>query len=110
MSNAKKLAYTAVAAMVLSISCQAAEVTTDRILKNNESQNWLSHHRTLDGQRFSPLSNINKKNVEDLHVAWTFKLGGVEAGGIWPHGGLQGTPLVEDGIMYVTDGWGSVYA
>lgn len=111
MSNVNKLAYTAVAAAILfSASSQAADVTTDRILKNNESQNWLSHHRTFDGQRFSPLNNINTKNVKDLNVAWTFTLGGVEGGGIWPHGGLQGTPLVEDGIMYVTDGWGSVYA
>ncbi len=36
-------------------------------------------------------------------------LGGVEGGGIWTHGGLEGTPIVENGFMYVTDGWGSVY-
>jgi alcohol dehydrogenase (cytochrome c) len=36
-------------------------------------------------------------------------LGGVEGGGIWTHGGLEGTPIAEDGILYVTDGWGSVY-
>ena len=36
-------------------------------------------------------------------------LGGVEGGGIWTHGGLEGTPIVENGMMYVTDGWGSVY-
>ena len=37
------------------------------------------------------------------------QLGGVEGGGIWTHGGLEGTPIVENGFMYVTDGWGSVY-
>ena len=47
--------------------------------------------------------------MSDLKVAWTFALGGIEGGGIWPHGGLEGTPIVEDGFMYVTDGWGSVY-
>jgi alcohol dehydrogenase (cytochrome c) len=47
--------------------------------------------------------------VKNLHVAWTMALGGVEGGGIWSHGGLEGTPIVENGFMYVTDGWGSVY-
>jgi hypothetical protein len=46
---------------------------------------------------------------ENLKVAWTMQLGGVEGGGIWTHGGLEGTPIVENGMMYVTDGWGSVY-
>jgi glucose dehydrogenase len=47
--------------------------------------------------------------VKNLKVAWTVHLGGVEGGGIWTHGGLEGTPIVENGFMYVTDGWGSVY-
>ena len=37
------------------------------------------------------------------------QLGGVEGGGIWTHGGLEGTPIAENGFLYVTDGWGSVY-
>ena len=36
------------------------------------------------------------------------QLGGIEGGGIWSHGGLEGTPLAADGYLYVTDGWGSV--
>lgn len=109
--NYKKLVTTLVTALVMGLTGSVtAQDYTDRILKNNEPHNWLSHNRTLDGQRFSPLKQINNKNVKDLNVAWTFKLGGVEGGGIWPHGGLQGTPIVEDGIMYVTDGWGAVYA
>ena len=47
--------------------------------------------------------------MKNLKVAWTMQLGGVEGGGIWTHGGLEGTPIVENGFMYVTDGWGSVY-
>ena len=47
--------------------------------------------------------------MKNLKVAWTMHLGGVEGGGIWTHGGLEGTPIVENGMMYVTDGWGSVY-
>ena len=55
------------------------------------------------------VDEINKATVGNLKVVWTHALGGIEGGGIWPHGGLEGTPIVEDGFMYVTDGWGAVY-
>ena len=76
---------------------------------DNEQQNWITHHKDYSAQRFSTLDQINAGNVKGLKVAWTIQLGGVEGGGIWSHGGLEGTPIVEDGFMYVTDGWGSVY-
>src|SRR3954447_8435688 len=92
-------------------SALAGDVTQERLLKapDAEPQNWLHHHESYSGQRFSKLDEINLANVKNMKVAWTFALGGIEKGGIWPHGGLEGTPLVEDGMMYVTDGWGSVY-
>ena len=89
---------------------RAAEVTGERLLSpDKEPQNWLHHHHDYAATRFSKLDQINAQTVKDLKVAWTFALGGIEPGGIWPHGGLEGTPVVEDGFMYVTDGWGSVY-
>ncbi len=72
-------------------------------------QNWITHHGTLDGQRFSRLEQIDKHNVKDLKVAFTYVVGGLGGGGIWEHGGLEGTPLAEDGYLYITDGWGAVY-
>jgi alcohol dehydrogenase (cytochrome c) len=95
---------------LLATHARAADVTQQR-LENAESEaaNWITHHHSLSGQRFSTLNDINKGSVKGLHVAWTFALGGVEGGGIWTHGGLEGTPLVEDGFMYATDGWGSIY-
>ena len=44
------------------------------------------------------LDQINKDNVKNLQVAWTMQLGGVEGGGIWTHGGLEGTPIAENGF------------
>ncbi len=88
----------------------ADEVTPDHLLHAaSEPANWLMNHRDFSGHRYSPLKQINKDNVKHLHVAWTLQLGGVEGGGIWSHGGLEGTPIVENGMMYVTDGWGTVY-
>jgi alcohol dehydrogenase (cytochrome c) len=88
----------------------ADEVTPEQLLNaDSDPGNWLTHHKDYSAQRFSALNQINKDNVKNLHVAWTLQLGGIEGGGIWTHGGLEGTPIVENGMMYVTDGWGSVY-
>jgi alcohol dehydrogenase (cytochrome c) len=88
----------------------ADEVTPDTLLKaDGDPGDWLTHHKDYSAQRFSPLNQINKDNVKSMHVAWTLQLGGVEGGGMWSHGGLEGTPIVQNGFMFVTDGWGSVY-
>ena len=103
------LACTALAGLLAS-PAHAADVTQDRLLNSSkETGNWILHHGGYSAQRFSSLDQINAGNVKNLKVAWTMALGGVEGGGIWTHGGLEGTPLIEDGFMYVTDGWGSVY-
>lgn len=86
------------------------QTTAERLLNaGKEPQNWLTHHGAYNSHRFSTLDQINKDTVKGLKVAWTYAMGGIEPGGIWPHGGLEGTPIVENGAMYVTDGWGSVY-
>ena len=89
---------------------KSPDVTTERLLNaDKEVGNWITHHGDYLAHRFSPLTEINKDTVKNLKVAWTLQLGGVEGGGIWTHGGLEGTPLAENGFLYVTDGWGSVY-
>jgi alcohol dehydrogenase (cytochrome c) len=81
----------------------AAEVTPQRLL-NPEPGNWLMNHRTYDGQRFSPLTQINKGNIRTLKLAYAVPLGG-GAGNEW----LEATPLAEDGFLYITDAWGVLY-
>ena len=100
----------AVAAMMGTPVSAADEVTPERLLNvDKEPGNWLHHHKDFAAHRFSSLKEINRDNVKNLKVAWTMHLGGVEGGGIWSHGGLEGTPIAENGFLYVTDGWGSVY-
>jgi alcohol dehydrogenase (cytochrome c) len=83
----------------------AAEVTPERLLNpDKEPQNWLMNHRTYDGQRFSPLTRINKDNVKSLRLAYAVPLGGT-AGDEW----VEATPLVENGFLYITDSWGVLY-
>ncbi len=93
-----------------SVLAMAADVTTDRLLNaDKEPQNWLMVNKDYASHRYSELDQINKNNVKDLHVAFTVALGGVQGGKKVPLGGHQSTPLVDDGAMYVVDGWGVVY-
>jgi len=53
---------------------------------------WQSHGRTWGEQRFSPLTQINADNVGQLGLAWFDDLE--------TYRGVQGTPLVVDGVLY----------
>jgi alcohol dehydrogenase (cytochrome c) len=91
----------------------AADVTTDRLINSErEPQNWLNHHGNLEAHRFSGLKQINKSNAKNLRVAFTWAMGGTEGGGkdliVFPFAGLEGTPIAEDGFLYLTTGWGVV--
>ena len=105
------LASVGMLSLIAANSVRAADtVTQDRLVNADAEQgNWLLHHKDFSAHRFTDLNQINAETVKNLHVAWTMQLGGVEGGGIWTHGGLEGTPLAENGFLYVTDGWGSVY-
>jgi alcohol dehydrogenase (cytochrome c) len=90
---------------------RAADMTNERALNpQREPQNWILHHGNYQGHRFSPLKEINTDTVRNLRPAFTVALSGFQSGGRYAHGNLEATPLVEDGVMYVPDGWGSVYA
>jgi alcohol dehydrogenase (cytochrome c) len=90
---------------------RAADMTNERALNpQREPQNWILHHGNYQGHRFSLLKEINTDTVKNLKPAFTVALSGFQNGGRYAHGNLEATPLIEDGIMYVPDGWGSVYA
>ncbi len=92
-------------AALIAAPALAAEVTSERLINaDKEPQNWLMNHRTYDGQRFSPLDQINKQTVKNLKLAYAVALGGSSA-----NENLEATPLVEDGFMYMVDLWGIVY-
>ncbi len=93
------------------VPARAADVTPERLLNpQREPQNWILHHGNYQGHRFSLLKEINTDTVKNLKPAFTVALSGFQSGGRYAAGALEATPLVEDGIMYVPDGWGSVYA
>jgi alcohol dehydrogenase (cytochrome c) len=91
-------------ALVLASVLSAQEVTPQRLVDaGKEPHNWLSYARTYDAWRYSPLEQINRTNIRRLAPAWSFQTGDVE-------GGFQCTPLVADGVMYITSSWNRVFA
>ena len=93
------------------LAARAADMTWERALGvAKEPQNWLLHHKNYEGHRYSELNSINTGNVAGLRPAFTVAIGGIQGGGIHKTGNLEATPIVEDGWIYLPDGWGSVYA
>src|SRR5258708_36574693 len=78
-------------------------VTGERITNADaEPGNWLSYGRTYDEQRYSPLARINDKNAQKLGLAWFADLDTNRA--------QEATPLIVDGVMYVSTAWSLVKA
>jgi PQQ-dependent dehydrogenase (methanol/ethanol family) len=78
-------------------------VTAERIITaDREPGNWLSHSRSYDEQRFSPLAQISPANVNRLGLAWFHEFDDSRV--------LQATPLVIDGVLYTTSSWSKVFA
>jgi quinohemoprotein ethanol dehydrogenase len=82
---------------------QFGNVNTERLLAaDNEPGQWMSSGRTYDEQHYSPLAAVNRDNVSALGLAWyaDFNI---------PRG-QESTPLMVDGVIYVTTAWSNVRA
>src|SRR3954452_22690084 len=97
------IANSTLASIIGSAPPVAAGVTYDRILNaRDEPQNWLTYYGAYDGQRYSPLDQIDASNVKKLTPAWVDQIGsmGLHSGAstyAW-----EASPLVVDGIIYVS--------
>jgi alcohol dehydrogenase (cytochrome c) len=65
--------------------------------------NWTYHGGTQFAWRYSALDQINKSNVKSLAPVWAFQTGDYEMG-------LQSTPIVVDGVLYLSTSRSQVYA
>lgn len=84
-------------------------VNRDRLVNaQNEPQNWLMMNGDYASTRYSKLSQINRDNVKDLRMVWALALGGMQdVGQNGPESELN--PLIDNGFMYTSDGWGTIY-
>ncbi|MEP2828459.1 PQQ-dependent dehydrogenase, methanol/ethanol family [Parvibaculum sp.] len=81
----------------------AAGVDSERIANADaEPGNWLAHGRTYSEQRYSPLDQITPGNIGQLSLAWSLDTDTTR--------GLEATPIVVDGTMYMSLSWGITIA
>jgi quinohemoprotein ethanol dehydrogenase len=107
MGLARYLSPLALAVALALAACnsqpEAGNVTEARLLAAKDNgDDWLSHGRTYAEQRFSPLTDINDANVGQLSLAWAVELD--------TNRGQEATPIVVDGVMYLTTAWSKVMA
>ena len=96
--------------LALSFEATAAEKPArpanvdDARLQNasKEPQNWLIYGGGWSEQHYSPLKSIDATNVSRLKPAWSFDFD--------TYRGQEATPLVVDGVMYVSSAWSKVFA
>jgi quinohemoprotein ethanol dehydrogenase len=79
-----------------------AAIDSARLIADNEPGSWLTAARSYDEQRFSPLDQINDSNVKELGLAWYADMD--------TERGQESTPVVVDGVMYLTTAWSMVKA
>ena len=99
----KNVFYVLCASLMLSPFPVQAQVTSERLLRSaDDAQNWLMYSGTYSSQRYSGLRQITAANVKTLEQKWVFQAESLEK--------FEATPLVVDGIMYVTQAPSDVVA
>src|SRR5690554_7364286 len=89
----------------LSMTTQAKEVSWEDIVNDAETtQDVLGYGIGPKAQRYSPMTTINKDNIERLVPAWSFSFGDEK------QRGQESQALVHDGVIYVTGSYSRLYA
>lgn len=80
-----------------------SKVDSAAIIANDKNdKNWLSHGLNYGETRYSQLKGITEKNVSKLGLSWSTSLDSRR--------GVEATPIVVDGVMYVSSSWSIVHA
>ena len=75
-------------------------------LRKPTGKEWLTTGGDWSNTRYSTLTQINRNNVKNLKGSWVVHLGS----GLGSKYSMEGTPIVKDGIMYVSTGNDDVFA
>src|SRR5215475_1782237 len=99
------LCATSLAIVLQSIadSPKSGDVTESRVAaESSTGTNWLFNGRTFDGKHFSPLAQVNDKNVGQLSLAWYLDVDSAM--------GIVSEPIVVDGVAYISAPQSKIYA
>src|SRR5258708_15939739 len=76
-----------------------------------DAQQWPVHGGDEGGTKYSPLAQINKANVKDLKLAWTWKTGETPLADFKTRpGSFEASPLMIDGVLYLSTPYNKVVA
>jgi len=96
-----------VAVPLLALACFALLTFS---LAGPAGSDWPIYGHDAGGQRYSPLSSVNRQNVGSLHIAWTFRTGDAYTPPRGKPTAFESTPLYIDGALYLTTPLGRVIA
>src|SRR6266852_6739450 len=86
----------------LAAQVQNFRPVTEPMLRNPAPGDWLNWRRTDNAWGYSPLDQINTRNVQRLQLAWSWAMDNT--------GAQEATPLVHDGVMYLPNPHGVIQA
>ncbi len=92
LGAAALLTTSSIVGLSMGALAQDAGYVTDEVLTNPADGDWLQWRRTYDAHGFSPLTQVNRDNVDNLELVWSWAM---------DPGQNQPTPLVADGVMYL---------
>src|SRR5712671_1643018 len=105
------LAGVSICALTASQSAAQYKMTVNKerlINAQNEPQNWLMMNGDYASTRYSKLTQINRENVKKMRMVWALALGGMQD--VRQNGPeAEVHPLIDNGFMYTSDGWGGIY-
>ena len=102
MTSLRLLPLAAATVLLAPAASVAGPTDADLLAAAKNRGEWLIYGRTYDNQRFSPLTGIKPSNVAGLRPVWSAGLNSLD--------GLEATPVVSGGVMYVTGAHSHVYA
>jgi len=93
---------TLVSSLLLAAEVKEFRPVTEAMLRNPAPGDWLNWRRTDSAWGYSPLEQINKQNVQQLQLAWSWSMD--------DSGAQEAAPLVYDGVMYLPNPRGVIQA
>jgi alcohol dehydrogenase (cytochrome c) len=93
----------ALAGLAMAVVSLNAQVTYDDLLHaGKHPENWITYSGTYLGQRYTTLDQITPANVKNLEMKWVFQADSIQK--------MEASPIVVDGVMYVTQAPNDVVA